>query len=111
LSNKNLPPLTSVIAKGLEAGLEFERLMKKLLIHDGSVNGYIFEPSLTHNNKKSSPGNRRAPILSFFSAGALYQKSANHFRRGIRSLAEKRCVKFSLLTNLNTWQYFVPDAF
>jgi hypothetical protein len=34
--NKNLPPLTDILPKGSEAGMEFERLMKKLLIHDDS---------------------------------------------------------------------------
>jgi hypothetical protein len=53
LSNKNLPPLTSVIAKGPEAGFEFERLMKKLLVHDGSLKGYAFEPGTTHKDKGS----------------------------------------------------------
>jgi len=48
---KNLPPLTSVIAKGPEAGFEFERLMKKLLIHDGFLKGYVFEPGPTHKDK------------------------------------------------------------
>ncbi|UCH93883.1 MAG: hypothetical protein JSV88_26950 [Candidatus Aminicenantes bacterium] len=44
---KNLPPLTKVLDKGPEAGHEFERLMKKLLIHDGSLKGYVFEPGVT----------------------------------------------------------------
>jgi hypothetical protein len=48
---KNLPPLTTVIAKGPEAGFEFERLMKKLLIHDGSLKGYVFEPGPTYKDK------------------------------------------------------------
>jgi hypothetical protein len=34
---KNLPPLTKVLDKGPESGFEFERLMKKLLIHDSMI--------------------------------------------------------------------------
>ncbi|MGD2085569.1 MAG: NACHT domain-containing protein [Candidatus Aminicenantes bacterium] len=48
---KNLPPLTKVIDKGPESGFEFERLMKKLLIHDGSLKEYVFEPGSTYRDK------------------------------------------------------------
>jgi hypothetical protein len=49
--NKNLPPLTDILPKGSEAGMEFERLIKKLLIHDGSLKGYEFEPGATHYDR------------------------------------------------------------
>ncbi|UCH92496.1 MAG: NACHT domain-containing protein [Candidatus Aminicenantes bacterium] len=47
---ENIPPLTKVIDKGSEGGFEFERLMKKLLIHDGSLKGYEFEPGVTNKD-------------------------------------------------------------
>jgi energy-coupling factor transporter ATP-binding protein EcfA2 len=72
LSNKNLPPLTSVIAKGPEAGFEFERLMKKLLIHDGSLKGYVFEPGSTYKDfgidgivKENYPGMKGPVVFQF----------------------------------------------
>jgi energy-coupling factor transporter ATP-binding protein EcfA2 len=51
MMNKNLPPLTDILPIGSEAGMEFERLMKKLLIHDGSLKGYEFEPGVTHYDR------------------------------------------------------------
>lgn len=60
---KNLPPLTTVRNKGPESGLEFERLMKILLMHDGSLKGYVFGPGVTYHDrgidgivKKKYPG-------------------------------------------------------
>lgn len=48
--NRNLPPLTKILAKGPEAGMEFERLIKKLLIHDGKRHNYVFEPGATYGD-------------------------------------------------------------
>ncbi|MCP4756197.1 MAG: hypothetical protein GY866_35495, partial [Proteobacteria bacterium] len=69
---KNLPPLTKVIDKGPEAGFEFERLMKKLLIHDGSLKGYEFEPGATYRDggvdgmvRKNYPGMDCPVIFQF----------------------------------------------
>jgi len=47
----DLPPLTKVWDKGPESGFEFERLMKKLLIHDGKINDYVFEPGATYKDR------------------------------------------------------------
>lgn len=69
---KNLPPLTKVLDKGPESGHEFERLMKKLLIHDGSLKGYVFEPGVTYRDegidgmvKKNYPGMDCPVIFQF----------------------------------------------
>jgi hypothetical protein len=66
---KNLPPLTKVMDKGPESGHEFERLMKKLLIHDGSLKGYVFEPGAAHKDlgidgmvKEKYPGMTGSPF-------------------------------------------------
>ena len=69
---KNLPSLTKVIDKGSESGFEFERLMKKLLIHDGSRKGYVFEPGATYRDKgidgmveKNYPGMEGPVVFQF----------------------------------------------
>ena len=69
---KNLPPLTKVMDKGPESGFEFERLMKKLLIHDGSSKGYVFEPGTTYRDegidgivRKNCPGMECPVIFQF----------------------------------------------
>jgi hypothetical protein len=69
---KNLPSLIKVMDKGPESGFEFERLMKKLLIHDGSLKGYAFEPGVTFRDRgidgivrKKYPG-MECPTVDFF---------------------------------------------
>ncbi len=68
----NLPPLTKFWDKGPASGLEFEQLMKKLLIHDGSLKGYVFEPGTTYRDsgidgivRKKYPGMRCPVIFQF----------------------------------------------
>jgi len=67
-----MPPLTTVMDKEPESGFEFERLMKKLLIHDGSLKGYEFEPGATYREKgidgmvkKNYPGIECPVIFQF----------------------------------------------
>lgn len=101
---KNLPPLTTVIAKGPEAGFEFERLMKKLLIHDGSLKGYVFEPGPTHKDKgidgivkQNYPGMKGPVVFQFkwlfgeINKGAAGQQIKDSFASLLHSGTTFKC--------------------
>lgn len=92
--NKNLPPLTDILPKGSETGMEFERLIKKLLIHDGSLKGYEFEPGATHYDRgidgyvrAKYPGADSPVVFQFkwlkgdISSGSNAQQIENSIRR------------------------------
>ena len=95
---KNLPPLTTVLNKGSESVFEFERLMKILLIHDGSLKGYVFEPGVTYHDsgidgivQKNYPGMECPVVFQFKWLEGLSKKVQRKIKLG--SVIEKKLRK------------------
>lgn len=93
---KNLPPLTDVTDKGGESNVEFGRLIKKLLIHDGALKGYKIESASAYRDegiagivRKKYPG-MECPVI-FQSKWVKGQINVGNTGKEIKTSIERIC--------------------